>query len=106
MEDYPENPGFLPGNSGIQETYREIQETRRPTKKSKDDFPDFVGNIRMQSEMFHDFSEFCSIIQDLSRLLLEVLNSKFPRFGRNFWDAVRDFPGFSKILDIILYPQK
>ena len=51
----------------IQDSYQEIQESR-------DNFPDFVGIFRMQSQIFRDFSGFSRIIEDPSGLFLEILN--------------------------------
>ena len=58
----------------ILDSYREVQESRRPTRKSRDKPPDFVGIFRTQSQIFQEFLEFSRIIQDLSGLLLEVPN--------------------------------
>ena len=56
------------------ESYQEIQESRRPTKKSRDNFPNFVKIFSMQSWFSRNFSCFSRIIQDLSGLILKVLN--------------------------------
>ena len=61
----------------IQDSYQEIYESGKPTRKSKDNFPDFVEIFRMQSQFLKDFSASSRIIQDFSRssiLLLKVLN--------------------------------
>ena len=61
----------------IQDSYQEIYESGKPTRKSKDNFPDFVEIFRMQSQFLKDFSASSRIIQDSSRssiLLLKVLN--------------------------------
>ena len=72
----------------IQDFYQEIQESRRPTMKSRDIFPEFVGFFRMYSQIFQDFSG----------LLLKVLKLLFPWFCRKSQDPGRDFPGFSRII--------
>ena len=99
---------FLPGScqdlarswkiiQEIQDSYQEIQVSRKPTGKSRNNFPDFVGNFSMQFEIFQEFSGFSRIIKDLSGFLFKVLNLHFPQFCRDFQDAVPDFPGIIKI---------
>ena len=74
MEDYPGNPGILPGNPRIT-------------------FP-ILSEFPACSLKFPGFSR---IIQDLSGLLLEVLNLQSPRFCRIFHNAVPDFPGSFRV---------
>ena len=52
----------------------------------------------MQSQISRIFLGISRIIQDLSGLLLEVLNLQFPRFCQKTQDAVQDFTGFLKII--------
>ena len=50
----------------IQDSYQEIQESRKLFRKSRDNFPDFVGIFGMQSKIFQDFSGFYRMFQDHS----------------------------------------
>ena len=79
----------------IQDSYQEIQESRRPTRKSRDNFSECVGILKMYSQIFQDFSGFSRII--LSGLLLKVVHLQFAWFCRKFRDAVRNFPGSFRI---------
>ena len=55
--------------------------SRNPTRKSRDIFPDFFGIFRMQSQFFLDILK---VFQDLSGLLLKILNLQCPRFFFGF----------------------
>ena len=84
----------------LQEYGRLSRKFRIPIRKIRNpgDQPGNPGIIfRMLSDIFQGLSRFSMTMQDLSGLLLKVLNLQFLRFCRNFPDALRDFPGFFKV---------
>ena len=53
----------------IQESYKEFQEWRKLTKKSKVEAPNFVGLSQMQCELFLDFAALSKIFQDSQKFI-------------------------------------
>ena len=94
MEDYPGNPGILPENWGIQETYPEIQ-------KSTDNFPKSVGIFQMQSQISWILWGFQELLRISEDCLLKSWNYIFRDFVRFFKMQSQIFQEFSEFFRII-----
>ena len=64
MEDYPGNPGILPGNSGTQEFYQEIREFRIPTRKLRK--LEFLAGNQGVQESYQEIQDLPGILAGIS----------------------------------------